>query len=138
MPRLPLLLPSALPRTIATRRRRRCRRPHPSGGLTRRGARRNVFARDEVTCLVLDKDTFDAVLSPLQDLLSHNFFVRVLSGIPLFAPLSHEELEAVSMNMVLHEYADGEPIITCVQAEGAGAGADECARPPSPHTAQAT
>lgn len=66
--------------------------------------------------MVLDKESFDQTLAPLQDLLSHNFFVRVLSGVPLFAPLSNDELERVSENMTLKEYEDGEPIIT--QGEG--------------------
>jgi CRP-like cAMP-binding protein len=71
----------------------------------------NVTAVDEVTCWVLDRDSFTELLGPLHDVLDRNLGVRVLQAVPILTSLTDSQRERLYDAMEPREFRKGDYII---------------------------
>jgi CRP-like cAMP-binding protein len=70
-----------------------------------------VTADTHVTILALDKESFQKLLGPLQDLLDYNLSMRVLSSITLFEKLTTIELDKLCRSFEPESFSAGTVII---------------------------
>jgi len=71
----------------------------------------NVHAETETTCLVLDRQGFNELLGPLQDLISMNMRFKTLRSVPLLKNLSGSETQTVAEACTKKTYKAGQYII---------------------------
>ena len=70
----------------------------------------DCVASTKVTCITLQKEAFEALLGPLEEVLNHNMLKDALRTAPLFRYLTHSERERVLNGFQFVEIQEGELI----------------------------
>lgn len=71
----------------------------------------NVIAVGELTCFVLDRNSFNKLLGSLKDIMAQHSVIRTLKQVPLFQSLSQKDLEKMAQAFHNRQYKRGEHII---------------------------
>ncbi len=71
----------------------------------------NCIAVGPVKCLSLDRNKFDMLLGPVQEVLGKRMRMRILQSVPLLSKLPENKLIKLSNVMRVQSFADGAYII---------------------------
>ena len=71
----------------------------------------NVIAISQVKCLTLDREKFNLLLGPVQDVLARRMRTRILQSVPLLSKLPEAKLTKLASIMRVQSFANGSYII---------------------------
>ena len=71
----------------------------------------NVIAISQVKCLTLDREKFNLLLGPVQDILAKRMRTRILQSVPLLSKLPEGKLTKLASIMRVQSFANGAYII---------------------------
>mmetsp|Transcript_15644 Transcript_15644/g.27281 ORF Transcript_15644/g.27281 Transcript_15644/m.27281 type:complete len:806 (-) Transcript_15644:1313-3730(-) len=71
----------------------------------------DVIAVTDTDCLVLDRESFNALLGPLTEVLDFNLGMRVIRSVPLFSQLSSQEKNKLGKSLKVESFKKGDVII---------------------------